>query len=250
MVSGYLVADDQMKSRETEVNSKAISFLQTQVDSGITINKALGMLLERYPEHSSSLVMAALKAYPNRYEEILKASISVNPSFIDEIIMVAIEANIADTTEIVEIAISADPSYAEDVTKAACKYNPDYFKEIIRVAVHTEPDSADQIAKKLVKAYPSRTFEILITAMKEVPLVGKYVLDALLATVDENDEETSSEMIIISVEQLAQHPDAIARLIALAQQHEVDELALKESAIKGGLDEKTVTALIEQYYNQ
>lgn len=248
--SSFAFGNDNATSIVTSKPSKqSIHFFKTQVSNNRTIGNALSSLLKRYPEKTAEFVHIAFTAYPDQYESIIVASVSTSPSFIDEIIMIATDHAVSTPSRIVEIAVNAEPSYAEDVTRAACKYSPNYFDEIIRTAVITEPDSADRIAQRLVRAYPSKTMEILVTTLKEVPFVGKYVLDALLATVLD-DEDKSSDMIIISVEQLAQHPDAIERLVQLAQEHEIDAQRIKESAVKGGLGESEIAAIIDRHYEK
>ena len=105
-----------------------------------------------------------------------------------------------------------------------------------------------QIAQKLVNTFPSKTMEILITTIKEVPYVGKYVLDALLATVVDDDAK-SEDMIIVSIEELAQYPEAIERLVQLAQQRDIDSEKIRTSAVKGGLSDKAIVAVINEHYN-
>ena len=104
------------------------------------------------------------------------------------------------------------------------------------------------MAQKLVNAFPSKTMEILVTTIKEVPFVGKYVLDALLATVSE-DEEASKDIIIVSIKQLANYPDALNRLVEIAQQRDIDSAAIKRSAIEGGVSKQEITAIIDKFYD-
>jgi len=228
-------------------SSQSVQFFKKQVDRSSSFSNALKGLINRYPHRTAEFVSIALSAYPENYKEIITASVSTQPTFVDEIIMLANDYKVANPTEIVELAINAEPSYAGAAASAACKYSPEYFNEIVKAAVTTEPDSADQIAQKLVGAYPSKTMEILITTIKEVPFVGKYVLDALLATVTD-DEIKSEDMIIVSVEQLAQYPDAIERLVHLAKQRDIDSNKIKLSAIKGGLSEEAIVAVINEHY--
>lgn len=228
-------------------SEQTVKFFRTQVERGSSVPSALNSLLNRYPQKTADFVAVALSAYPEKYKEIISTSVSAQPMFVDEIIMVALEYKVASSVEIVEIAVSAEPSYAGMATSAACKYNPEQFIEIVKSAVTAEPDSADQIAQKLVTAYPSKTMEILITTIKEVPYVGKYVLDALLATVSD-DPSKSEDMIIITVEQLAQYPDAMDRLVQLAQQRNIASEKIKESALKGGLSEDAVAAVLSEHY--
>ena len=227
---------------------QSVNFFKSQVAGGASLSSALRGLLDRYPQKTTEFLSIALTAYPESSKEIIMASVSAQPMFVDEIIMVANEFEVAQPTEIVEWAINAEPSYASTATRAACKYSPEFFNDIVKMAVTTEPDSADQIAQKLVNAYPSKTMEILITTIKEVPLVGKYVLDALLATVSE-DEAKSEDMILVSVEQLANYPDAIERLVELAKQHSVESDKIRMSAIKGGLSEEAIVAVINEHYD-
>jgi hypothetical protein len=242
------IVDDELQNI-LEPSKKSIHFFKTQVSNNRSVSDALRALLTRYPDKTKEFVSIALAAYPEDYQEIITASVSTNPTFVDEIIMLANEHAVAKPTTIVEIAVNAEPSYAGVATNAACNYSPEYFNEIVKTAVLAQPDSADQIAQKLVNAFPNKTMEILVTTIKEVPFVGKYVLDALLATV-EGDDAQSEEMIIISVEQLAQYPDAIDRLVQLARERNIDSDLLRESAVRGGLEEQDVLALIQKHYSQ
>ncbi|MGQ8366948.1 hypothetical protein [Glaciecola sp. 1036] len=235
------------KEQAKELSPYSVSFFKRQVASTNSVEHAIRSLLARYPEKTTQFAEVAFATYPEKYKEIISASVIAQPMYVDEIIKVANEYKVSDPADIVSIAISAEPSYAEVATKAACKYSPDHFEEIVKTAVQSEPDSADQIAQKLVTAYPNRTMEILVTTIKEVPYVGNYILDALLAVVQE-DEEKSQELIITSMEQLADYPKAVERLVQLAHQHQVDAQLVKESAIKGGLSETEIVALIDQHY--
>jgi hypothetical protein len=250
LVTSAFVCNDLIASQSSSVtapNQQAINFFKRQVDAGSSIGNTLKSLLDRYPQRTSEFVSIAFSAYPNRYSEIISASVSAKPMFVDEIIKLANEHKVAKPTEIITLAVNAEPSYAAIATSAACKNNPEYFNEIVRTAVIAEPDSADQIAQKLVVAFPSRTMEILITTIKEVPFVGKYVLDALLATVVD-DQAKSHDMIIVSLEQLARYPGTIERLVELAQQHEIDAERVRLSGIKGGLSEKEIVSVINDHY--
>lgn len=240
-------SDNTESKNLLQASEQSIQFFKRQVERGNTISAALNSLLDRYPQKTAEFVAIALSAYPESYKEIIATSVSAQPMFVDEIIMVAHEYKVSTATEIVEIAVNAEPSYAGMATSAACKYNPEQFNAIIKSAVNAEPDSADQIALKLVNAYPSKTMEILITTIKEVPYVGKYVLDALLATVS-NDDAKSEDMIILSMEQLAHYPEAIERLVELAQQRDIAAEKVKLSAMKGGLGDEAITALINKHY--
>jgi hypothetical protein len=245
LVSHNALAGQTVKTMEP--NTQSVQFFKKQVDNSSSFTNALRGLLSRYPHRTAEFVSIALSAYPENYKEIITTSVTAQPTFVDEIIMLANEYKVASPTEIVQLAINAEPSYAGAATSAACKYSPEYFNEIIKAAVTSEPDSADQIAQKLVTAYPSKTMEILITTIKEVPLVGKYVLDALLATVSD-DEVKSEDMIIVSVEQLAHYPDAIERLVELAKQRDISSEKIKLSAIKGGLSEQAIVSVINEHY--
>jgi hypothetical protein len=243
----FVSAKNTLTEFNHEPSRQSVQFFKSQVASSNSISNALRTLLSRYPQQTAEFVSVAFTAYPEQYEEIISVSVSTNPSFVDDIIMVATQHGVANPSQIVAIAVNAEPSYAQDATRAACKYSPEDFNEIVKTAVSAEPDSADQIAQKLVKAYPNRTMEILVTTIKEVPFVGKYVLDALLVTVVD-DEKKSNDMIILSVEQLAKHPDAIERLVQLAQEHEIDASEVKVSAMKGGLEESQIIAIIDRHY--
>ncbi len=249
LFSHSLMAIETTETKLVEPSSKSVNFFKKQVENGSSLSKTINNMLDRYPHKTTEFVSIALSAYPEQYKEIISASVSAQPMFVDEIIMVANEYQVSAPTEIVAIAINAEPSYASMATSAACKYSPEYFNEIVKTAVTAEPDSADQIAQKLVKAYPSKTMEILITTIKEVPYVGKYVLDALLATVVDDDAK-SEDMIIISVEQLAQYPDAIERLVELAEQRDIKAEKIRLSAIKGGLSEDAIVAVINEHYKE
>jgi len=243
--SSIVLAGQTIKTLEP--STQGIKFFKTQVDNSSSFSNALKGLINRYPHRTAEFVSIAFSAYPEHYKEIISTGVSIQPTFVEEIIMLANEYNVATPTEIVELAINAEPSYAGTATSAACKYSPKYFDEIIKAAVTTEPDSADQIAQKLVTAFPSKTMEILITTIKEVPLVGKYILDALLATVSD-DNAKSEDMIVISVEQLAQYPEAIERLVELARERDIDAEKIRLSAIKGGLSEEAIAAVIKEHY--
>lgn len=229
-------------------SDKSIQFFKTQVTNNASKTKAIRSLLDRYPHRTPEFVSIALTAYPESYKEIIIASVQKQPMFVDEIIIIANDHKVAEPIEILKLAITAEPSYASAATRAACNLNPEEFNEIVKAAVSTEPDSADQIAQKLVKAFPSKTMEILITTIKEVPYVGKYVLDALLATLD-NDEQKAEDVIIISVEKLANYPDALDRIVQLAEQRNIDSTEIKNSAMKAGLSEKEVNLIIAKHYN-
>lgn len=228
-------------------SQQSIQFFKKQVEGGASVDNSLKSLLDRYPQRTPEFVSIALSAYPERYQEIITTSVSAKPMFVDDIIMLANEHRVAKPTEIVALAVNAEPSYAGAATSAACKNNPEYFDEIVKTAVKAEPDSADQIAQKLVAAFPSQTMEILITTIKEVPFVGKYVLDALLATVTDDLVKTEN-MIIVSMEELAQYPDAITRLVELAQQRDISSEKVRISAMKGGLSEEEIVAIINDHY--
>lgn len=230
-----------------EPSQQSLQFFKRQVDGGSSIGNTLKSLLDRYPQKTAEFVSIAFIAYPDRFEDIIKASVSSKPMFVDEIVMLANQHKVANPTEIIAIAVNAEPSYAGVATSAACKNNPEYFNEIVRTAVTAEPDSADQIAKKLVDVFPSKTMEILITTIKEVPYVGKYVLDALLATVVDDDAK-SENMIIVSVQELAKYPDAIERLVELAHQRDIDSEKVRLSAIRGGLSEDDIALVINEHY--
>ncbi len=232
-----------------EPSSQSVLFFKKQVSGSSSLGIALKGLLDRYPHRTTEFVSIALIAYPDKYKEIITASVTAQPMFVDEIIMVANDYKVASATEIVQLAINAEPSYAGAATSAACKYNPEQFEEIIRTAVNAQPDSADQIAQKLVNAYPSKTMEILITTVKEVPFVGKYILDALLATVTDDDIK-SENMIIMSIEKLANYPEAIERLVEIAEQRNIESDKIRLSAIRGGLSEQAIVAVINEHYPQ
>lgn len=242
-------ASQNVQEKTLAPSAQSIQFFKSQVGNSNSITKALNSLLDRYPQKTAEFVSLALTAYPEQYKEIIATSVSAQPMFVDDIIMVANDYKVSTPIEIVEIAVSAEPSYAGMATSAACKYSPEFFNEIVRSAVTAEPDSADQIAQRLVAAYPSQTMEILITTIKEVPYVGKYVLDALLATVSDDDAK-SEDMIIISVEQLAQYPDAIERLVELAYERDISEEKVRASAIKGGLSEQAIALVLNQHYSE
>ncbi|MFC3122873.1 hypothetical protein [Agaribacter flavus] len=242
-----LAVTDSQENALEKPSKKSIVFFKRQVKSNNSVENAVKSLIARYPEKASNFVKVALFTYPEKYEEIIRASVIAKPVIVDEIIKLANHYKVSAPTNIVAIAVNAEPSYAEVATKAACKYSPEDFTEIVRTAVKSEPDSADQIAQKLVTAYPNRALEILVTTIKEVPYVGKYVLDALLALVQE-DKDTTEDMIVASIEQLADYPSAMERLVKLAKEHKIDANKVSTSAIKGGLDEESVASLIKTHY--
>lgn len=246
-VNPSLAMTDSHKSVVQEPNKNSVVFFKRQVHSNNSVENAVKTLLSRYPEKTAEFVKIAFYTYPDRYKEIIQASVKAQPSFVDDIIKIANELDVSDPTEIISIAVNAEPSYAEIATKAACKYSPEHFNEIVRTAVKNEPDSADQIAQKLVTAYPNKTMDILITTIKEVPYVGKYILDALLAIVQE-DDGTSEEMIILTIEQLAEYPDAMDRLVKLAKEYNIEQTRVKDSALKGGIDEQSIAVMIKNHY--
>jgi hypothetical protein len=234
----------------TQIDSASMQsshFLKQQVSSSNSVGRAIRTVLARYPENTAELVEIALDAYPNKYREIVSAAVSTQPAYIDDILELAIIRNVAPATELVMLAINAEPSYAEFATEAACKFSPDQFNEIVKTAVAMEPDSADQIAKRLARTYPNKTLEVLVTTIQEVPLVGKYVVDALLALFPIDSSESES-MIIISVEQLAKHPDAIERLVELAQRRGIQQELISASAIRGGLTNAQAKVYVDRHY--
>lgn len=240
-------ANSQQSNPQLLVHSdKSVHFFEKQVENTGSPVRALTSLIQRFPQQTADFLSIALTQYPSDYKQLIKTSVSTNPMFVDEILLIANEHKIALPTEIVEIAISAEPSYASVTTSSACELSPEKFNEIIRAAVNLEPDSADQIAKKLVTRFPTKSMEILTTTLKEVPYVGKYVLDALLTTTEEKQQ--TENLIIVTVEQLAQYPDAIERLVELAKHHDIESNRIKESALKGGLKEEQIVSILTKYY--
>lgn len=227
--------------------SQSTQLFVNQVRSSNSVGTAVRTFIARYPERSIEIVEIALDTYPERYRQILSASVSTQPAFVDEFLRLAMDRSLAAPTELLKLAINAEPSYAEYAAEAACKYSPENFNELVKTAVKVEPDSADQIAKTLVTSYPNRALDILVTTIKEVPLVGKYVIDALLALFPEDSSESES-LIIISVEQLASHPEAMRRLSELARQRGIDEQAIVDSAMRGGLSEENARAYTSVHY--
>lgn len=222
-------------------------FLKQQVNSSNSVNSAVRTLLARYPENTAQFVQIALDTYPEKYREIISSAVSAQPAYIDDIIKLAVERDLAPATELVTLAINAEPSYAEYATKATVEFSPEQFDDIIKTAVSLKPDSADQIAKTLAKSYPNKTLEVLITTIHEVPLVGKYVIDALLALFPKDSSESES-MIVISVEQLANHPEAMERLVELANERGIEEQVVSASAIRGGLSSEQASVYLNKYY--
>jgi hypothetical protein len=55
-------------------------------------------------------------------------------------------------------------------------------------------------------------------------------------------------MIIVSVEELAKYPQALNRLVELARERDIESEKIKLSAIKGGADEKEITAMLQKHY--
>jgi hypothetical protein len=245
--SGTAIAQIEDTSELDNTSMQSSHFLKQQVRSSNSVGRAIRTVLDRYPENTAELVQIALDAYPDKYREIVSAAVSSQPAYIDDILELAIERNVAPATELVKLAINAEPSYAEYATEAACKFSPDQFNEIVKTAVAMEPDSADQIAKRLAKTYPNKTLEVLVTTIQEVPLVGKYVVDALLALFPVDSSESES-MIIISVEQLAQHPEALERLVELAELRGIQQDLISASAMRGGLTDAQAKLYVERHY--
>lgn len=241
--------NDQIQATEEigQSSTQSSQFLKQQVRSSNSVGRAIRTVLARYPENTAELVRIAFDTYPEKYREIVSAAVSAQPAYIDDIIKLAMERELASATEIVTLAINAEPSYAEYATEAACKFSPDQFEEIVRTAVTMEPDSADQIARTLAKRYPNKTLEVLITTIQEVPLVGKYVVDALLALFPVNSSESES-MIIISVEQLAMHPEAMDRLVELANERGIEQELISASAERGGLSNAQAKVYVDKFY--
>jgi hypothetical protein len=234
-------------TKGNELNS--LQLFNSQVKASSSVGNAVRTFLARYPEQTMKVVELALDQYPNNYRQVLSAAISVQPSHIDDILEIAIRRELAPTTELLKLAINAEPSYAEFAAEAACKFSPEQFNDILKTAVLLEPDSADQIAQKLAGSYPNKALDILVTTIKEVPLVGKYVVDALLAIFPEDSAESDS-MIIISIEQLAMHPEALSRLVQLAQERDIDRELVLGSAVDGGLESNDALALVEEWYKK
>jgi hypothetical protein len=245
--SGSALAQLESTSELDNNSIQSSQFLKQQVTSSNSVGRAMRTVLARYPENTAKLVEIALDAYPDKYREIVSAAVSSQPAYIDDILELAIERNVAPATELLTLAINAEPSYAEFATEAACKFSPDQFNEIIKTAVAMEPDSADQIARRLARTYPNKTLEVLVTTIQEVPLVGKYVVDALLALFPVDSSESES-MIIISVEQLAQHPDAIERLVELAERRGIQQDLISASAMRGGLTNAQAKVYVDKHY--
>jgi hypothetical protein len=248
--SGYAVAQDdtnELVNALVVTSDQSSHFFKQQVRSSNSVGRAIRTVLARYPENTSELVEIALDTYPDKYREIVSAAVSSQPAYIDDILELAIARDLAPTTELVTLAINAEPSYAEYVTEAACKFSPEEFNEIVKTAVTMEPDSADQIAKTLARTYPNKTLEVLVTTIQEVPLVGKYVVDALLALFPVDSSESES-MIIISVEQLAKHPEALERLVELAERRGIEQDLISASAMRGGLTDAQAKVYVDRYY--
>jgi hypothetical protein len=57
-------------------------------------------------------------------------------------------------------------------------------------------------------------------------------------------------MIIISVEQLAKHPEAVERLVQLAEERGINQDLVSASARRGGLSDAQASTLVDKYYNE
>jgi hypothetical protein len=245
--SGSAIAQIEGTIELDNTSTQSSHFLKQQVRSSNSVGRAIRTVLARYPENTPELVEIALDTYPDKYREIVSAAVSSQPAYVDDILELAIERDVAPATELVTLAINAEPSYAEYATEAACKFSPDQFNEIVKTAVTMEPDSADQIAKRLAKIYPNKTLEVLVTTIQEVPLVGKYVIEALLALFPVDSSESES-MIVISVEQLAQHPEALERLVELAERRGIEQYLISASAMRGGLTNAQAKLYVDRHY--
>jgi len=247
LTGSLLMSSVSLAETITLTSDQSNQIFINQVKSNSSVGNAVRTFIARYPERTMDVVEIALNAYPDRYREIISASVSAQPSFVDEILELALERELAEPTELLKLAINAEPSYAEYAAEAACKFAPEDFNDLVKTAVNLEPDSADQIAKKLASSYPSKALDILVTTIQEVPLVGKYVVDALLALFP-NESEESESMIIISVEQLAMYPEAVDRLIALANERGIEQSLIHDSAVRGGLSGVQADEYIALHY--
>jgi hypothetical protein len=245
--SGSAFAQTANTNELVNDSEQSSQFLIQQVRSSNSVGRAIRTVLARYPENTPELVEIALDTYPEKYREIVSAAVSSQPAFIDDILELALARKLAPATELVTLAINAEPSYAEYVAEAACKFSPGQFNEIVKTAVSMEPDSADQIAKRLAKTYPNKILEVLVTTIQEVPLVGKYVVDALLALFPVDSSESES-MIIISVEQLANHPEALERLVEIAERRGIQQDLISASAMRGGLTDAQAKLYVDRHY--
>ncbi|GAC29058.1 hypothetical protein [Brumicola pallidula] len=245
--NGSAIAQTQNTNELVNASEQSSQFLKQQVRSSNSVGRAIRTVLARYPENTPELVEIALDTYPDKYREIVSAAVSSQPAYIDDILELALARDLAPATELVTLAINAEPSYAEYVAEAACKLSPDQFNEIVKTAVSMAPDSADQIAKRLAKTYPNKILEVLVTTIQEVPLVGKYVVDALLALFPVDSSESES-MIIISVEQLAKHPEALERLVKIAERRGIQQDLISASAMRGGLTDTQARLYVERHY--
>lgn len=247
LFSSISVALSTQESEQALELSQTADFLKRQVESNSSVGHAVRSLINRYPNSSVDIVNTAFDVYPESYREILSVSVTTQPAFVDEFLKLAIVKKLAPATDLVSLAINTEPSYAEHATAAACELSPEDFMDIVRTAVNAEPDSADQIAQKLAFNFPSKTLDVLVATIREVPLVGKYVVDALLAIFPDDQEQTES-MILISVEELAQYPDSFNRLVELAHERGVSAEQVSMHATKGGLDEESVALALNQHY--
>jgi lipoate synthase len=106
----------------------------------------------------------------------------------------------------------------------------------------TEPDSADNIVQSLAQEHPSKIVEILSSAISAVPLVGEYVVEALLA-VFPNDAET---VITTAVRESGIQRESVRRIIETAKNFGLEQSSIYEYAIKGGATEEEITLALSE----
>lgn len=226
--------------KQNDISKK---FLQLQVESNITIGKAIQSIVGHYPQHAASIISTALDLYPHKYREIIHAAIAAQPTLAEEVVTMALLKEVGSSTSIVETAINADPSYIDSVVTAAAHLTPNKLSEIVRIAVITEPDSADYIVRSLAKEHPSRIVDILQSAIGAVPFVGAYVVEALLAVFPNNAEV----VITTAVRESNEHREQVKRIIKTAQNSGVDLEKLEAYAINGGATTDELSQALSDY---
>lgn len=228
-----------------EAQPQAARFLDQQLKS-LSMANALNAVISYYPESTPELVSYALETYPEKHKEIVIGAIRAEPAFIDEVIKRTAASGLISVPEIIRLAVGADPSFAMDATAAACELEPSQFRQILQTALALEPDSADLIAQQVAGRLPNRTLEVLTTVLSEVPYLGNYVVDALLAIFPQQPQ--SAALILVALEELAQQPDAISRLLELAKTRNLSEASAVSAIERGGLSESDATSAVAGVY--
>ena len=110
----------------------------------------------------------------------------------------------------------------------------------------TEPNSADKIVQHMAKSYPENVTEILANTIKHVPLVGEYIVDALLAVFPNRAEEVVS----VAVRESSLQREQIQRIISTALDAGVNVDDVTKFATLGGATPEEITAGVKSAPSQ